>query len=207
MSDTALWTDTWFVVLDVEGNGKRPPDLVEVGIVPIEARTVGEPVSWLVRPESTITWYARKVHRISDEDVADKPAFNEVAAEVRTSLGNAVPIGHNVTVDLGVMARKLPDWQPPVALDTLRMARKAWPFLPTHKLGALIAHHNLGHDLPDGLQPHRVDWDVLVTARLFSLLVTELRVTTWGDLRAAGGIELAPAVQPKDPEHEFTLFD
>ncbi|MGI8307798.1 3'-5' exonuclease [Saccharopolyspora hattusasensis] len=202
MTDTAPWTEQTFVVVDVEGNGQRPPDLVELGIVPIEAGIAGDPVSWLVRPHGKITWQARKIHGISDKDVADQPTFEEVTDDVRQALGNAIPIGHNVKIDLGVLTRELPEWRPLAALDTLRMARKAWPALPTHKLGALVEQHKLDTDIPDGLHPHRVDWDVLVTARLFSLLVTELGITTFGDLQAAGGITLAAPPQP-----EPSLFD
>lgn len=206
MTETAPWAGTNFVVLDVEGNGQRPPDLVELGVVPIQAGTVGQPVSWLVRPQSKITWQARRVHGLSDKDVVDQPAFEDVADHVREVFADAIPIGHNVKVDLGVMARKLPEWQPAEAVDTLRMARAAWPSLPSHKLGALVEHHGLDKDLPDGLRPHRVDWDVLVTARLFTRLIKALDITTLAELREVGGIELTqPRAHEREPE--LRLFD
>ena len=45
------WTSLAYVVVDVEGNGQQPPDLVELAAVPIVGGKIGEPSSWLVRPE------------------------------------------------------------------------------------------------------------------------------------------------------------
>lgn len=206
MNDLPLWTEASFVVLDVEGDGGRPADLVELGLVPIEAGGVaGETVSWLVRPRGGIAWQACRVHGISDKDVAGQPPFDDIADQVRAHLNDVVPVGHNVKIDLGVLFRKLPDWRPPIALDTLRLARAAWPTLPSHALGALVDHHDLATGLPDGLRPHRVEWDVLVTARLLGLLVRDLGITTWAELREAGGIDLTPARPESGPE--LTLFE
>jgi DNA polymerase III epsilon subunit-like protein len=44
------WTDRRYVVVDVEGNGQQPPDLVEVAAVPIVNGVIGTPASWLVKP-------------------------------------------------------------------------------------------------------------------------------------------------------------
>jgi DNA polymerase III epsilon subunit-like protein len=39
-----------YAVVDVEGNGQQPPDLVEVAVVPVAAGIIGAPASWLVNP-------------------------------------------------------------------------------------------------------------------------------------------------------------
>jgi exodeoxyribonuclease X len=44
------WTSLNYAVVDVEGNGQQPPDLVELAVVPIRSGVIGEPASWLVRP-------------------------------------------------------------------------------------------------------------------------------------------------------------
>lgn len=46
------------------------------------------------------------------------PAFTDVADEVRDALADAVPVGHNVRIDLEVLSRILPDWTPVEAFDT-----------------------------------------------------------------------------------------
>ncbi|WP_158293090.1 MULTISPECIES: exonuclease domain-containing protein [Kribbella] len=60
-------------MVDVEGNGQQPPDLVEISIVPIQNGTIGQPKNWLVRPPRPITAMARHFHRITDDEVADAP--------------------------------------------------------------------------------------------------------------------------------------
>ena len=44
------WTRRRYAVVDVEGNGQQPPDLVELAAVPITGGVTGGPVSWLVHP-------------------------------------------------------------------------------------------------------------------------------------------------------------
>ncbi|NKQ55619.1 3'-5' exonuclease [Amycolatopsis sp. K13G38] len=173
MTTTHSWTTQRYLVVDVEGNGARPPDLVELAMVPITSGTIGTPISWLVRPSSPITWQARKVHGITNDQVADLTTFDAVRDSVTSHVADeVVVVGHNVRVDLDVLRRKLPSWQPHAVLDTLRLARALLPDLPSRKLGALVDHLDLATELPAGLQPHRATYDALVTARLFAVLAT-----------------------------------
>ncbi|MGH3780685.1 MAG: hypothetical protein ACRDRO_08680 [Pseudonocardiaceae bacterium] len=48
------WTSLSYVVVDVEGNGAQPPDLVELAAVPIIGGVIGEPSSWLVKPDTRL---------------------------------------------------------------------------------------------------------------------------------------------------------
>lgn len=166
MSTTTRWDEVDYVVVDVEGNGARPPDLVEVAAVPIHGGVVGQPRVWLVRPPVPITWQARKIHGISNDDVANAPTIDTVAGEIKAALGDAIPVGHAVHVDLDVLHRSLPGWDHPTALDTLKLARRAFD-LESYKLTALVEHRHLDAGVPAGMQAHRADYDALVTARLF----------------------------------------
>lgn len=56
------WTK--LLVVDVEGNGANPPDLVEVAGLPIrdgqaDKTTAG---AWLIRPPRPVTPFATRVH-------------------------------------------------------------------------------------------------------------------------------------------------
>jgi DNA polymerase III epsilon subunit-like protein len=93
------WTSLNYVVVDIEGNGQQPPDLVELAIVPIEHGKIGEPQSWLVRPTAPITGFARRIHGISNDDVADAPAFAEIEPVIRPLLTDAVFVAHNAPAD------------------------------------------------------------------------------------------------------------
>jgi exodeoxyribonuclease X len=161
------WTSLRYVVVDVEGNGQQPSDLVELAAVPIVAGVIGEPVSWLVKPELPIRAFATRIHGITDNAVADAPAFEEIATDVLKALDVDALIAHNAHVDVGVVQRKLGDWECPEVFDTLKLTRRLLPGQPTYKLGALVEAFKLDAGLAEDLTPHRATYDALVTARLF----------------------------------------
>jgi exodeoxyribonuclease X len=167
------WTDYRYAVIDVEGNGQQPPDLIELGITAIEDGVIGDPVSWLCKPAAPITPMARRIHGISNEMVALSPAFAELAGEVRSHLDGTVLVAHNAGVDLAVLRRQLPDFVPGTVLDTLKLARGLLPDQVSYRLGSLVTALHLDEGLPSNLRAHRVDYDVLVTARLFVHLANQ----------------------------------
>jgi exodeoxyribonuclease X len=161
------WTSLRFVVIDVEGNGHQPPDLVELAAVPITSGVIGEPSNWLVRPDQPIKYFATRIHGLTDQDVADAPMFDEVADDVLYALDVDAIVAHNAHVDLNVLRRKLSDWKTPEVFDTLRLSRHLFPTQPSYRLGALVETFQLADGLPKALAPHRATYDALVTARLF----------------------------------------
>jgi exodeoxyribonuclease X len=168
----ADWTSLNYVVVDVEGNGQQPPDLVELGAVPIVDGIIGEPMSWLVHPERPIKYFATRIHGLTNQDVADAPVFTAVKDEVLRALNGAALVAHNAHIDVGVLDRKLGDWQHPEVFDTLKLARRVLPAQESYRLGALVKTFNLTEQLPEGLTSHRASYDALVTARLFVRLAT-----------------------------------
>jgi DNA polymerase III epsilon subunit-like protein len=166
------WTNLNYAVVDVEGNGQQPPDLVELAIVPIVGGQIGELASWLVKPERPIKYFATRIHGITTADVAEAPSFESVADEVRAALDVPALVAHNAHVDVGVLKRHLPTWDVPEVFDTLKLVRRLLPNQPGYKLGMLVRALNLAEGLPDGLAPHRAAYDALVTARLFAHLAT-----------------------------------
>lgn len=153
------WTGLNYAVVDVEGNGQRPADLVELAVVPIVGGDIGEPVSWLVRPAEPIKYFATRIHGLTTSDVADAPEFAAVRGEVLHALYGAVLVAHNAHVDVDVLGRKLGDWQCPEVFDTLKMARRLVPGQDSYRLDALVEYFKLAEELPEGLAPHRATYD------------------------------------------------
>src|SRR5918911_4095901 len=87
------WTSLTYVVVDVEGNGQQPPGLVELAAVPIIGGVIGEPSCWLVKPDTPITHFARKVHSITNDTVADAPIFDDIKHAVLEALDADLPEG------------------------------------------------------------------------------------------------------------------
>lgn len=168
----ADWTELSYAVVDVEGNGQQPPDLLELAVVPIVGGVIGEPVSWLMRPDYAITPMAQRVHGISNKDVAGAPVFADIKDDVLGALDVSAFVAHNAHVDANVLRRKLPGWICPEIFDTLKLSRRFVPGQISFRLGSLVDVFNLAVGLPEGLRPHRATYDALVAARLFVRLAT-----------------------------------
>lgn len=191
----ADWTNLTYVVVDVEGNGQQPPDLVELAAVPIVGGVIGEPVSWLVQPPRPIKYFATRIHGLTNQDVDDAPSFADVAGQVRRSLEADALVAHNAHVDVGVLQRHLGDWECPEVFDTLKLAKRLVPNQMSYKLGSLVEAFTLAEGLPEGLSPHRATYDALVAARLFVMLAT--KAATLEELRgqgSGGGEDETPAL-------------
>jgi DNA polymerase-3 subunit epsilon/exodeoxyribonuclease X len=125
---------TWpsLFVVDVEGNGAGPPDLVEVAVLPIrEGRpdTIGAG-AWLVRPPRPVTVRAARVHGLTNHRLSTAPPWPDIADDVHGLLGTAWICAHNAHTDYRVLTAHLPDWRPAGVLDTLRLARPPTPACP-----------------------------------------------------------------------------
>jgi DNA polymerase III epsilon subunit-like protein len=165
------------VVVDVEGNGQREPEIVEIAALPISGATPVQLTDlriWLVRPRQPITpIVTRKVHGIRNEDVACCPPWRDIAPHVAQLLAGRVLVAHSASVERNILTTHLPGWEPALVLDTMRLARALWPGLIGYGLERLITHARI---TPPPMQPgqraHRAGYDAVMTAELFVLLVS-----------------------------------
>ncbi|MFH0246059.1 exonuclease domain-containing protein [Streptomyces sp. HK10] len=190
-------TSTWprLLVVDVEGNGATPPDLVEAAVLPVvdgrldtgtaghwsSARPPGSPRRSRPRPDRPNPFGRCPPWQPS-------PTGTDL-------LGGAWICAHNAHVDHGVLTRHLPGWAPAGVLDTLRLARATYPALPSHSLDALIEHERL--DLAGApAQRHRATFDAYATALL--LLALARHYPTWDAMAAVA----VPPGLPGEPQRE-----
>lgn len=190
-------------VVDVEGNGTNPPDLVEVAALPVrdgqpDKSTAG---AWLTRPKRPVTPFAARVHGLTNQVLDGQPGWEEIRDAVHTCLGTAWVAAHNAHVDYRVLSAHLSQWRPAGVLDTLRLAKATYPDLPEYSLDALIEH--LTPDLCEApAQRHRATFDAYATAQI--LIDMAQHYETWDQLVAAAvppGLPGAP-----EPEQEPTLW-
>jgi len=188
------------LVVDVEGNGTNPPDLVEAAALPIDHGRPDKTTAraWLTRPQRPVTAFATRVHGLTNQDLADKPAWAEIADDVQESLGTSWICAHNAHIDHRVLAAHLPGWEPTGVLDTLRLARATLPGLSSYSLDALIKA--VQPDLREApAQRHRATYDAYATAQI--LIALAGHYDTWDDLVAVAvppGLPGTP-VPEKDP--------
>ena len=89
------WASMRYAVVDVEGDGEQPPDLVQVAVVPVAAGIIGAPASWLVKPPRPVSRIAARIHGLTNEALAVAPAFADIESEVREALDADVLVAHN----------------------------------------------------------------------------------------------------------------
>ncbi len=163
--------------LDLEGDGNSPPTPVDLALVEIRDwnTTLGWR-RWLFRPERPISRMATSIHGIRNKDVEGAPNFENSAQEIRSLVSGATVVGHNVRVDIDVLGRMLPGWQPNRAIDTLRLAKLLLPGRATYGLQSLAKNYDLAEGLEEQCDSsaHTSAYDALLAARLLFRLL-ELR--------------------------------
>ena len=86
-----------FTAIDIEttDNDVASAELVEIAAVRVRGGLIVEKFHSLVRPRGRITVGARRTHRISDDDVAGAPSFEEMWPSFRAFCGDDVLVAHN----------------------------------------------------------------------------------------------------------------
>jgi DNA polymerase-3 subunit epsilon len=164
-----------YVVIDTEtagsdGNNDRDGDaIIQIGAVRITGGkiTANDAFSRSVNPGRAISTIAGRFHGITDDMVADTPAIETVLAEFLDYAGNAVLVGHNVTIDLALM-NAVERIDNPV-LDTMLLSIGAFDSRRDHTLDALADHFN--EPVRDR---HSAPTDAELVARIFLRLLPEL---------------------------------
>lgn len=166
MSDWPLIRDTRFAAIDFESAGAargRSDVPVQIGLATWSAADGhgGAFVSFLhtARP---ITWAARKVHGIHPADLLDAPTLPALWPEVKSRLQGAAVVAHGKGTERRFL-RAFPGHGFGPWIDTLLLARAAWPGLADHSLGQLCRHHGLA-DTVAALVPDRTWHDALYDA-------------------------------------------
>ncbi|HSP56951.1 MAG TPA: DNA polymerase III subunit epsilon [Halomonas sp.] len=95
------------IILDTETTGIDPRDghrMIEIGAVEmLNRRLTGNTYHQYINPEREIDPEAVAVHGITNEDVADKPRFGEIAEEFWAFIEGAELVIHNAPFDVGFM--------------------------------------------------------------------------------------------------------
>ncbi|MDQ0904485.1 exodeoxyribonuclease X [Streptomyces canus] len=192
------------LVVDVEGNGTNPPDLVEIAALPVRD---GQPdtstaKAWLIRPERPVTARAVSIHGLTNELLADEPAWAELADPVHDFLGRDWICAHNAHVDYRELSRHLPKWEPAGVIDTLRLAKATHKGLPSYSLDALLKHLEPDLSQAPRVGRHRATYDAYATAQL--LIAMASHYENWDQLIAAAVPPNLPGAP--QPETEPTLW-
>jgi DNA polymerase III subunit epsilon len=153
------------IILDTETTGLEPAEghrIIEIGCVEIaNRRPTGRTFHQYLNPERDIDRAAEDVHGLSRAFLADKPKFQDIAAEFLEFVDGAELVIHNAAFDVGFLDAEFARLQPAGrviadvcrVLDTLMLARQLHPG-QRHSLDALCKRYsvdNSGRDLHGAL--------------------------------------------------------
>lgn len=135
-----------FVGIDFESAGAargRTDVPVQIGLASWTIDDgIGERFDSYLRSDRKITWSARKVHGIRDADLVDAPSLLDLWPTLRRFLDGSVAVAHGKGTEKRFL-RAFPGHGFGPWLDTLPLARSAWPELPDHSLSTICAHRGL----------------------------------------------------------------
>lgn len=163
-----------FTAIDFESAGAAPgrTDVpVQVGLATWSAAGGhGDTFVSYLATETSITWSARKVHGIRDEDLAGAPSLLALWPELKERLAGAVVVAHGKGTEKRFL-RAFPGHGFGPWVDTLLLARAAWPELPDHSLSALCEARGLVVEIQRRLPGRR--WHDALYDSLASLILLE----------------------------------
>lgn len=154
-----------FVVIDVETACNRASSICQIGIVGFAAGREVFAYDTLVNPQDVFSPFNTRLHGIGPQHVAGQPSFSRLYGTLLKHLGGRITVAHS-NFDHGALSAACRVAGLPMIrsrwLDSVKVARHAWPELPTHRLSALAGHLELEHKHHDALSDARVaGWVVL----------------------------------------------
>ncbi len=153
------------VVLDTETTGLETSQghrIIEIGGVELENRRLtGRTYHQYIKPEREIDVGAQEVHGITQDFLADKPVFSEIAEEFLQFIDGAELVIHNASFDVGFIDHEFSMLEQELGkvsdhcriLDSLALARNKHPG-QKNSLDALCKRYeidNSGRDLHGAL--------------------------------------------------------
>ncbi len=139
------------IVFDTETTGFDPRTgdrVVEIGCVELVNHIVsGQTFHVYINPERSMPRSAFEVHGLSDEFLADKPKFAEIARDFLDFVGDARLVAHNAEFDFKFINAEfarlgLPALGPDRMVDTLALAKRRHPAGP-NSLDALCSRYGI----------------------------------------------------------------
>ena len=135
-----------FTAIDFESagavrGGTDSPVQVGIALWSVEAGHDDTFVSYLYT-DQPIHWAAKQVHGIGPEHLAEAPSLLLLWPEFKKRLAGAIVVAHGKGTEKRFL-RAFPGHGFGPWIDTLLLARAAWPDLPSHSLGNLCEAHGL----------------------------------------------------------------
>ena len=162
-----------FAVVDLETTGtqrEKGHHIIQFGCAIIKNLQVVKTYSFMINPHREIPQAVINLTGIHNEDVQKQKDFDFYAPKIIKILQNTIFVAHNVDFDLPFLNYELMqrgyDALTNKAIDTVELAKIAFPTLPSYKLSDLTSQLKIKH-----LNPHKADSDAYGTAILLIKII------------------------------------
>ena len=156
-----------FVVVDVETSCSQVSSICQIGIVGFRDGRETFAYETLLDPLDRFSPFNTRIHGITPDHVTGAPTFADAHAVIARHLSGRVTVAHSL-FDKGALsaACRIHGRGPIEAtwLDSVRVAKRAWPDLPSHRLNVLTKFLGLPHKHHDALSDARAAGMVIVRA-------------------------------------------
>jgi len=143
--------DAPLAIVDVETTGARPAwdRVTEIAVVEVRGGEVASEWSTLVNPGIRIPPVIQALTGITNDMVADAPAFGDLAPDLYGRLAGRIFVAHNARFDYGFLRSEFERaglrFQART-LCTVKLSRRLYPGHSRHNLDSLIDRHGLRCD-------------------------------------------------------------
>lgn len=161
-----------YVSVDIEttGLGVNSCSIIEIGAVHVRDGEIISEFSSLCNPHIDIDPEVSKLTGITNDMVRCAPEMSRVIGDFCEFIGDHILVGHNIAsfdscvlYDAFAACLGFPMYND--MIDTMRIARRALPFVPNCKLNTLLDHFSIHND-----QAHRALSDAICTHQLYERL-------------------------------------
>jgi DNA polymerase-3 subunit epsilon len=134
-----------FVDIETTGGNADRDRITEIGI---KTLANGQESAWecLIDPQTFIPQNIQRLTGITPDMVAGRPAFDELAIQIKKELEGKVFVAHNARFDYAFIKASFKrlgmDFRPRV-LCTVKLSRLLFPLQARHNLDTLVATHDL----------------------------------------------------------------
>lgn len=164
-----------YVVVDLETTGYSPlwDRIIEIGAIKVHDGKIIDTYQQLVNPCVEISEFVQEMTGITNEMIHAEPVLETVLPDFKIFLDNNIIIGHNVGFDVNFLYDAyeiiLDEYLTQDYIDTLRIARKLYPEMESHRLCDVVNHLNVS-----GSSFHRALNDCEYTYKIFEIMKTEI---------------------------------
>jgi len=172
--------DAAYIVCDIETTGLSPVSnrITEISLIKIKDGEITDRFTTLINPQQHIPQFITELTGIRNEDVINKPTFEQVSDTILSFFKNeecpVVFAGHNVAFDYKFIRESFKRLDSPVdfhydTLCTCKLARRLLRNLKSKSLGNVAKHFGFIQN-----RKHRAYDDTLVTAKILLKFLDEL---------------------------------